>query len=232
MAAVALPCDTTRTGHTRIGPFGSVRSTCAERTNTVTTALPGRRTMISALLVLTLCSQLIAGSASATDTSAPSPSYADVVAHRKLLEHAAAVDALLSEPSRVLSTAGDEALRWPVEGSLTSPFGSRSGRMHRGIDVAAPVGTPVHAVQDGTVAFAGWKGGYGNTVDIDHGGGQTSRSAHQSELLVHTGEHVERGQVIGHVGTTGSSTGPHVHFELRVDGTDLDPLDALPADKD
>lgn len=75
---------------------------------------------------------------------------------------------------------------------------------------------------------ASWKGGYGNTVDIAHDSGQTTRSAHQSELLVATGERVERGQVIGRVGTTGSSTGPHLHFEVSVAGSDLDPLTVLP----
>lgn len=180
------------------------------------------------MLASTMCSGLLTGSAAAS-TPPPRHPSADVPPHRAVLQGAeTAHSALLTEPSRVLSLGGRVAMAWPVEGRLTSTYGPRHGRMHRGIDVAAPVGTPVRAVRDGLVAFAGWKGGYGNTVDIAHDGGGTTRSAHQSELLVATGERVERGQVIGRVGTTGSSTGPHLHFEVSIAGGDLDPLDVLP----
>jgi len=178
------------------------------------------------MLASTMCSGLLTGSATA-DTPPPQPG-ADTLVHRAVLQDATTHSGPLIEPSRVLSVAGRGAMAWPVEGRLTSPYGRRDGRTHRGIDVAAPVGTPVRAVRDGTVAYAGWKGGYGNTVDIAHDGGQVTRSAHQSELLVRTGEEVERGQVVGRVGTTGSSTGPHLHFEVRMGGNDLDPLDVLP----
>jgi murein DD-endopeptidase MepM/ murein hydrolase activator NlpD len=152
-----------------------------------------------------------------------------MLTHRAVLQAATtAHSALLIEPSRVLSVRGRDAMAWPVKGHVTSTFGARDGRTHRGIDVAAPVGTPVRAVRDGTVGFAGWKGGYGNTIDIAHDGGLATRSAHLSQLLVRTGEQVERGQVIGRVGTTGSSTGPHLHFEVRMADSDLDPLDVLP----
>lgn len=179
------------------------------------------------MLASTMCSGLLTGSAAAGTPPPPPPG--DMLTHRAVLQAATtATSALLIEPSRVLSVDGHDAMVWPVEGRLTSTYGRRDGRVHRGIDVAAPVGTPVRAVRDGTVASAGWKGGYGNTIDIAHDGGQRTRSAHQSELLVDTGEEVERGQVIGRVGTTGSSTGPHLHFEVRMGGSELDPLDVLP----
>jgi murein DD-endopeptidase MepM/ murein hydrolase activator NlpD len=120
-------------------------------------------------------------------------------------------------------------MTWPVDGEITSTFGTRDGRLHRGVDIAAPIGTPVRSAQDGTVSFAGWKGGYGRTLEIDHGGGQMTRLAHQSELAVAKGERVRRGQLIGRVGTSGSSTGPHLHFELIVAGLERDPLVVLPA---
>jgi murein DD-endopeptidase MepM/ murein hydrolase activator NlpD len=186
----------------------------------VTTALRTRRSLVGAVLTSTMCSGLLTGSASAAGARTPGHQPADLMASRK---------ALLTEPSRVLSSAARDVMVWPVEGRLTSTYGPRYGRMHRGIDVAAPIGTPVRAVHDGKVAFAGWKGGYGNTVDIAHDGGQTTRSAHQSDVLVAKGERVERGQVIGHVGTTGSSTGPHLHFEVSIGDRVLDPLGVLPA---
>lgn len=195
----------------------------------MTTALRRRRSLVGAVLASTMCSGLLAGSASAASAPTAQTSPADVIAHRMVMKEAAtARGALLVEPSRLLSETGDDTMAWPVEGRLTSTYGRRYGRMHRGIDVAAPTGTPIRAVQGGTVAFAGWKGGYGNTVDIAHGGGETTRSAHQSKLLVRTGDTVERGQVIGRVGTTGSSTGPHLHFEVSVAGADVDPLGVLP----
>ncbi|CAN5777409.1 hypothetical protein BH23ACT10_BH23ACT10_18200 [soil metagenome] len=120
-------------------------------------------------------------------------------------------------------------MAWPVDGEVTSEFGTRVGRMHRGVDIAAPTGTPIRSAQDGTVTFAGWKDGYGQTLEIDHGGGQTTRLAHQSELLVAEGERVRRGERIGRVGTSGSSTGPHLHFEIIVEGREHDPLIVLPA---
>lgn len=119
-------------------------------------------------------------------------------------------------------------MTWPLVGEVTSKFGPRGGRQHRGVDIAAPTGTPVRSAQDGTVKFAGWKGGYGLTLEIDHGGGQTTLMAHQSELVVEEGDRVRRGQQIGRVGTSGSSTGPHLHFEIVVAGREHDPLVVLP----
>lgn len=119
---------------------------------------------------------------------------------------------------------------WPAAGRISSGFGYRthpiSGerRLHAGTDVAAPEGTPIVAARDGTVASAGWSGGYGNLVVLDHGDGHTSRYAHTSRMLVGAGDPVQRGQLIARVGSTGDSTGPHLHFEIRWGGVPTDPL--------
>lgn len=117
---------------------------------------------------------------------------------------------------------------WPVNGVLTSRFGPRWGRMHNGIDIAAPTGTAIKAAAAGYVFYAGWMGGYGNVVLIDHGGGLTTLYAHQSQIQTSVGQSVGQGTVIGRVGSTGQSTGPHLHFEVRTNGTPVDPLGFLP----
>jgi murein DD-endopeptidase MepM/ murein hydrolase activator NlpD len=119
-------------------------------------------------------------------------------------------------------------LIWPTEGVLTSRFGMRWGAMHQGIDIGAPTGTPIYAANDGTVIFSGNQGGYGKMVIIDHGEGFQTAYAHQSRLLAVSGDRVLRGQIIGMVGSTGNSTGPHLHFETRFKGTAVDPLILLP----
>lgn len=113
---------------------------------------------------------------------------------------------------------------WPVNGTLTSGFGFRWGRMHEGIDIAVGEGTPVVAVASGTVISAGWGGGYGNLVVIDHGGGIATAYAHNSRIVVSAGQSVGQGTVVAASGNTGNSTGPHVHFEVRVNGSATDPL--------
>ncbi len=115
---------------------------------------------------------------------------------------------------------------WPAAGKLTSRFGRRWGRMHRGIDIAGPVGTPIHAAAEGTVIFAGWSsGGYGNLVDIRHSDGTITRYAHNSRLSVSLGQTVTRGQQIAAMGSTGRSTGSHLHFEIRPSGASaIDPI--------
>jgi murein DD-endopeptidase MepM/ murein hydrolase activator NlpD len=118
-------------------------------------------------------------------------------------------------------------LIWPVNAPITSPFGWRWGRMHEGIDLGAPYGTPIAAAAAGTVIYAGWMGGYGNLTVIDHGGGLSTAYGHQSRIAVGVGESVAQGQIIGYVGSTGHSTGPHLHFEVRVDGQPVDPLGYL-----
>jgi murein DD-endopeptidase MepM/ murein hydrolase activator NlpD len=115
---------------------------------------------------------------------------------------------------------------WPVSGPVVSGFGMRWGRMHEGVDIAAGYGTPIHAAASGTVIYAGWMGGYGNLVIIDHGNGLATAYGHQSSFAVGGGS-VSQGQVIGYVGCTGHCFGPHVHFEVRVNGSPVDPLGYL-----
>ncbi|MFP5450155.1 MAG: M23 family metallopeptidase [Thermoleophilia bacterium] len=116
---------------------------------------------------------------------------------------------------------------WPVAGTLTSNYGPRWGRMHQGIDVAAPIGRPIAAAAPGTVMVAGWKNGYGQTVVIDHGNGISTAYAHQAAIGVSVGQSVGQGAIIGVVGNTGNSTGPHLHFEVRINGVATDPLPFL-----
>jgi murein DD-endopeptidase MepM/ murein hydrolase activator NlpD len=116
---------------------------------------------------------------------------------------------------------------WPVHGVLTSYYGWRWGRMHEGIDLAVPNGTPVVASAAGTVIVAGWMGGYGNLVVVDHGGGVATAYAHNTSVTVGPGQQVAQGQLIAYSGNTGNSTGPHVHFEVRVNGAAVDPLGYL-----
>ena len=118
-------------------------------------------------------------------------------------------------------------LIWPVSGPVTSPFGYRWGRLHAGIDIGVGYGTPIHAAAAGTVVLAGWTGGYGNYTCIDHGGGMATCYAHQSSYAVSSGAQVGQGQVIGYVGNTGHSFGAHLHFEVRINGTPVDPLGYL-----
>jgi len=119
-------------------------------------------------------------------------------------------------------------LIWPVAGPITSPFGMRWGKLHPGIDIGAAMGTPIHAAASGSVVYAGWMTGYGNLTVIDHGGGIATAYAHQSKLEVSVGDQVTQGQEIGLIGSTGFSTGPHLHFEVRVNGVPVDPMGYLP----
>lgn len=120
---------------------------------------------------------------------------------------------------------------WPIAGRVTSSFGERTdpfsgdseGEFHRGIDIAAPAGTAIHATGDGVVVSAGWATGYGKEVVIDHGHGVSTLYAHMETMTVIPGETVSRGQVIGYVGVTGRSTGAHLHYEVRIHGTAVNP---------
>lgn len=134
---------------------------------------------------------------------------------------------LRSSGSRSSATPSAAGLIWPVQGVLTSNYGMRWGRMHEGIDIGASSGTPIYAAASGTVMYAGWEGGYGNLTVVDHGNGLATAYGHQSQLAVSNGQVVTRGQVIGYVGSTGHSTGPHLHFEVRVNGSPNDPLSYL-----
>jgi murein DD-endopeptidase MepM/ murein hydrolase activator NlpD len=125
------------------------------------------------------------------------------------------------------TTPSSQGLVWPVSGPVTSPFGYRWGRLHAGIDIAAPSGTPIQAAASGTVVLAGWTGGYGNYTCIDHGGGLATCYAHQTSYAVSAGAQVGQGQIIGYVGNTGHSFGAHLHFEVRINGGPVDPLGYL-----
>jgi murein DD-endopeptidase MepM/ murein hydrolase activator NlpD len=141
-------------------------------------------------------------------------------------ELAAKIQAAQSH-STVRRTVSASGLTWPVSAPVTSPFGWRWGRMHEGVDLGAPYGAPIAAAAAGTVIYAGWLGGYGNLTVIDHGGGLATAYGHQSRIVVSVGQNVAQGETIGYVGSTGHSTGPHLHFEVRVDGAAVDPLGYL-----
>jgi murein DD-endopeptidase MepM/ murein hydrolase activator NlpD len=119
---------------------------------------------------------------------------------------------------------------WPVNGPIVSPFGMRWGRLHAGVDIAAGTGTPIRAAAAGTVSLVqseAASGGYGNYTCISHGGPIATCYAHQSSIGVSMGQHVSQGQVIGAVGCTGHCFGPHLHFEVRINGTPVNPLGYL-----
>lgn len=139
-------------------------------------------------------------------------------------------------PGPVLSSAalGQMPRYLPVSGNgLTSSFGMRRHpvlgieRRHSGLDLAAAYGTPIAATADGTVAFANWNGGYGLLVAVDHGGGIETRYGHMARLAVAPGQRVRTGDLLGYVGSTGLSTGPHVHYEVRVNGAAVNPYGNL-----
>ena len=113
---------------------------------------------------------------------------------------------------------------WPVSGPVTSGYGWRWGRMHEGIDIAAPTGTPIVAAAGGVVIYSGWMSGYGNLVVVDHGGGVATAYAHMSSIAAGNGQQVGQGQLLGYVGCTGHCYGSHLHFEVRVNGQAVDPL--------
>ena len=123
---------------------------------------------------------------------------------------------------------GGKMYSWPTKGVFTSGYGWRWGRMHKGIDIANNTGTPILASRDGVVAFAGWSGAYGYLVEISHSDGESTRYAHNSRLLVKKGQMIPRGARISLMGSTGRSTGPHLHFEIRrTGGAAVNPLNKL-----
>lgn len=157
--------------------------------------------------------------------------------YEQVIEDLEETDRNLVELIRRMQPAGPPVLggrfrrfAWPARGSFTSGFGMRVHpifrirRMHSGVDIAAPHGAPVAAAWDGTVLYAGWFGGYGKIVIIDHGEGVSTLYAHLSAVLTAPGARVRQGEVIGRVGSTGFSTGSHVHFEIRVNGTPVNPV--------
>lgn len=122
---------------------------------------------------------------------------------------------------------GNGTLSWPMHGRITSPYGPRSRGFHSGIDIGTPVGTGIHAAAAGRIVMAGWYGGYGNCVVVDHGNGMKTRYAHLSGFNCRVGDRVSRGQLIARSGNTGRSTGPHLHFEVIVNGSTRNPMNYL-----
>lgn len=146
----------------------------------------------------------------------------------KIQEQLAAVSGVSELPAGPVRGASGGFI-WPVSGTVVSPFGTRWGRLHAGIDIAVPAGTPIRAVQDGQIALLqseAASGGYGNFTCIDHGGGLASCYAHQSSFAITSGS-VSQGDVIGYVGCTGHCYGDHLHFEFRVNGSPVDPMGYL-----
>lgn len=130
----------------------------------------------------------------------------------------------ITRGSKQVPPMGSGQMAWPVQGDITSYYGWRWGSFHEGIDIAADRGTPILAADSGMVSFAGWNGGYGYLVKIDHGGGKETWYGHQSRIAVDVGDKVAKGDIIGYVGSTGNSTGPHLHFEVQVGGETRNPL--------
>ena len=122
---------------------------------------------------------------------------------------------------------GSGGMIWPVSGPLVSPFGMRWGRLHAGVDIAVPTGTPIRAAQSGRVVLLGWTGGYGNYTCIQHTGGLSTCYAHQSRYATSNGASVSKGSVIGYVGCTGHCFGDHLHFETRINGSPVNPAGYL-----
>ncbi|WP_255326192.1 M23 family metallopeptidase [Sphingobium sp. EM0848] len=141
---------------------------------------------------------------------------------------------LKAEPRPISRLPGSLPLGLPVAArSLTSDFGMRAHpllggfRPHLGVDLAAPAGAPITAMSDGLVSWSGWRGGYGLFVALDHGNGIQTRYGHMSRINVVPGQQVHRGDTIGYVGSTGLSTGPHLHYEMRVNGQPVNPRPLL-----
>jgi murein DD-endopeptidase MepM/ murein hydrolase activator NlpD len=174
-------------------------------------------------------SPLVVGRRLRVDSSSPEPRIHNLLSLRPSTSGGASwpdtPEYAPTEPSPSLNARW----LWPARGVFTSGYGWRWGRMHKGIDIANSVGTPIVAVQNGRVTFAGWNdGGYGYLVEITHPDGSLSLYAHQSRILVQVGEEVVQGQQIGQMGSTGRSTGPHLHFEIHAPGLGaINPMQVL-----
>lgn len=138
-------------------------------------------------------------------------------------------DGAITASTSLASRSGGKAWLWPLDGVITSVFGQRSRGYHYGLDIAADTGTEIISAAAGVVTEADWKNdAYGYAVMIDHGNGYATLYGHCSELLVESGQTVKAGESVALVGSTGNSTGPHVHFEVRINGSCTDPLEILP----
>ena len=157
-------------------------------------------------------------------------------AYRELIETSKEIEQMIRRIQSGEKNVGGSTgtMLWPADGEITSPFGWRTHpifgtqRLHTGIDIGADYGDTVRAADGGVVIHSDWMGGYGNAVIIDHGNGISTLYAHNSQLLVSEGQAVGKGQAISRVGSTGYSTGPHLHFEVRQNGSPVNPLNFLP----
>ena len=162
------------------------------------------------------------------------PSFAESVQDYDFLRSANALT-LLSSPARRLRDIAHIPNLWPVDGRLLNGFGPRQDpftgegqEIHKGVDIGAPTGTPIHVAADGIVRYADMQnGGFGRLVVIDHGGGVETWYAHMSKFYVHTGQDIRRGELIGAVGTSGRVTAPHLHYEVHVNGRPMNPYQYL-----
>ncbi len=175
-----------------------------DKQSTLTDVREDKHAALDHMAELQAQSAAITARIQAAESAAPAPTY--------------------TAPSSTPSAAG---FIWPVHGVVTSGFGWRWGRLHEGVDIAVASGTPVVAAASGTVIIAGWLGGYGNLVVIDHGNGLATAYGHNTNVTVYVGQTVAQGQLISYSGNTGNSTGPHVHFEVRVNGVAVDPFGYL-----
>ena len=159
------------------------------------------------------------------------PSMRDTLEEYNYLRSSTAVQHFESRQSDLFRTAGANVMpaMWPVNGRLMGGYGQRSdpfsgeGAMHTGVDISAPQGTPVHVTADGVVALAARDGGYGRLIVVDHGNGYRTYYAHLSRIDVVEGQEIRRGETLGAVGSTGRSTGPHLHYEVRIHATPVNP---------
>lgn len=157
-------------------------------------------------------------------------------AYRELIETSKQIETMIRRIQSGEKNIGGStgSMVWPAEGEITSPFGWRvhpifgTQRLHTGIDIGADYGDAVRAADGGVVIHSDWMGGYGNAVIIDHGNGISTLYAHNSQLVVSEGQTVAKGQTISRAGSTGYSTGPHLHFEVRQNGSPVNPLNYLP----
>ena len=157
-------------------------------------------------------------------------------AYRELIETSRQIEQMIKRIQSGDKNVGGSTgtMTWPAEGEITSPFGWRvhpifgTQRLHTGIDIGADYGDAIRAADGGVVIHSDWMGGYGNAVIIDHGNGISTLYAHNSQLLVSEGQTVAKGQTVARCGSTGYSTGPHLHFEVRQNGSPVNPLNYLP----
>ena len=158
---------------------------------------------------------------------------AEMEAQRQAAAEAGNITIIEGDDDNYVMPAGGGSMIWPISGPITSEVGWRThpifgnARFHSGLDIGGDYGMAIHAAQSGVVIEAGWIGGYGNTVMIEHGGGIVTLYGHNESLAVSVGQHVNQGDVIAYCGSTGNSTGPHCHFEVRVGGEPVSPWDYL-----